>query len=78
MATIDSRAIIDAIIAGEYDDEPDLAVKIVEYTNAWGKVTWGVVYRSEARGRLGTRYEQPSEYVRHPKVIWERPVAGHP
>ncbi len=72
MATIDAREIIDAIIAGksDYPDEP-LAVKIVEYTNAWGNVTWGVVFADEPYP-FNRRYETPTEYVRNPRVIWER------
>ena len=74
MATIDSRAIIDDIIAGRYEDDTDLVVKIVEYTNAWGKVTWGVVYRDEvaAGPAVGNRYEVPSDFIRQPRVIWRR------
>ena len=71
MATIDTKAVIDDIIAGKYDDDEDLAVKVVEYTNAWGGVTWGVVYRREP-AHAQTRYELPTPWVRNPKVIWRR------
>lgn len=76
MATIDSKDFIDRLIAGnglldgeleDYDNPP--AIKIVEYTNAYGTVTWGVVFKGES-GK--NRYEIPTDYVRNPKVIWER------
>lgn len=70
MATIDSKQIIDDIIAGKYDNYPGepRAIKIVEYTNAWGKRTWGVVHAGEDQ----YRYERETEYVRDPVVIWRR------
>jgi hypothetical protein len=72
MATIDSKEIIDDIIAGKYDDDHDLVIKIVEYTNAWGNVTWGCVYSCEAAMGMASRYEIPSNFVQNPKVIWRR------
>ena len=69
MATIDSKKIIDEIILAngkQYDDEPQV-VKIIAYTNAWGKVTYGVVW--EGDGDLG-RYEVETPFVQNPQVIW--------
>jgi len=73
MATIDSRAAIDNIIAhngAEYADEPPV-VMIVEYLNGWGKSAWGVVFENEGMWGL-TRYLEETEYVRNPRVIWRR------
>lgn len=73
MATIDSKAIIDDIIAGKYDDDADLVVKIVQYTNAWGGIAYGCVYRSEARDPYyGNRYEIETAFINNPVVIWRR------
>jgi hypothetical protein len=48
-------------------------VRIVEYTNAWGGRCWGEVYQAEAdAGRLH-RYEQVSDHIKDPVVIWTRP-----
>lgn len=71
MATIDSRGMIDETIAANgkmYEDEEPV-VKIVEYTNAWGKVTWGVIFEGEDLNRY-----HESEFIRQPKTIWERKV----
>jgi len=78
MATIDTRSLIDLLIAnnGYYPQEPDdigtpdpRVIKIVEYTNAYGKVTWGIVYEIE-NPVMQMRYEIETEYVRNPRVIW--------
>lgn len=44
MATIDSKALIDQIIAtdGYYEDDPRVYM-IVEYTNANNNQTWGIL-----------------------------------
>ena len=75
MATIDYKDIVDTLIENngvwpdlEPGEEEPKAVKIVEYTNAWGKTTWGVVFENEADPN---RYERASEFVNNPKVIWE-------
>lgn len=84
MATIDNKAIIDKLIAGngvytEENDDPDYpypdpaAVKIIEYTNREGRTTWGVVFETERR-ESHDRYEEETEYVRNPRVIWRRKV----
>jgi hypothetical protein len=93
MATFDDKATIDKIIAGNGWSDPSYAVdgedgpadppviKIVEYTNAEGRQTWGVVFENELRlrnrdgSRVADRYEVPTQYVRNPKVIWRRAIA---
>lgn len=76
MATINSKELIDAIIAhnGWHDDEdhdaPDnpRVSKIVEYTNSYGVVTWGVTFIGDGRE---DKYLLETVYVRSPKVIWD-------
>lgn len=90
MATIDSRDFVNAIIAGngwphvdgkpqsdEDKQAPDnpAVIKIVEYTNAWGKTAWGIVFASDPKHMWG-RYEEHTRYVQNPKVIWERVSEG--
>ena len=79
MATIDSRTVIDRIIrkhGREYADGPDV-VKIVEYTTPEGKRTWGVVWANESP-QMQDRYEEETEYVRSPRVIWRRDAPTNP
>jgi hypothetical protein len=68
MATIDSKNIIDDIIAkdGYYEDDPR-AFMIVEYTNSYGNQTWGVTWVND---RAKYRYLQETAFVKNPKVIW--------
>lgn len=72
MATIETKAIIDAVIAknGWSDDpkEPRVAL-IVEYETVSGKTVWGVTWINDGMtSRL--KYMVPSEYVNNPRVIW--------
>ncbi len=70
MATVNSRDIVDRIIAGNGiypGDEDLLVIKIVRYTNAWGKIAYGLVYERDGDH---DRYERETEYVRAPEVIW--------
>ena len=71
MATIDSKEIIDDIIAsdGYYEGDPRVYM-IVEYTNFEGRQTWGVTWVNEHPSSK-LRYLQETEYVRSPKVIWQ-------
>lgn len=78
MATFDNKEMVDRMIAGDGwlpecgdHDAPDNppAVRIVEYTNFEGRLAWGVVFRGD---RDPYRYERPTEYVRKPRVIWEK------
>jgi len=70
MSTIDDKKIIDDIIKanGYYMDDPQVYM-IVEYTNAYGRVTWGVTWSNE-HPKSRTRYLDETEYVRNPRVIW--------
>lgn len=65
MATI-SKELADKLVSqdGYYSDDPR-AIRIMEYTTAWGKQAYGVEYP----GQLG-KYS-PSEYINDPKVYWE-------
>jgi hypothetical protein len=76
--TVDSQEMINTFIAcnglypGDEDNPQGPAVRIVQYTNAWGKRTHGVVFEAEARtGRL-FRYEQVSDHIKDPVVVWTR------
>ena len=74
MATIDDKSIIDAIIAAngdQYPGEEPPVRSITEYTNAWGNVTWGVVWEGEHPSQL-ERYMVETVWVRNPRRIWER------
>lgn len=70
MATIDSKDIIDNIIAnkGFYEGDPQVYM-IVEYINAYGNKTWGVTWCNEQKQRK-TRYLEESQFINKPKVIW--------
>lgn len=69
MATINDKKLIDELIAnnGYYEDDARVA-QIVEYTNYYGVVTWGVTWQNQVGIR---KYELPTVYVRNPKVIWK-------
>jgi hypothetical protein len=70
MATIDSKHIIDELIANNGECEGDSPVRmIVEYTNAYGNKTWGVTWMDE---RYWDRYLLETEFVKAPKVIFYR------
>jgi len=77
--TIDYPEMIEEIIAGNgfYPGDEKLpagpVVRIVQYTNAWGKRTHGVVYEAEARAGKLHRYEQVSDHIKDPVVVWVRP-----
>lgn len=70
MSTIDSRRIIDEIIAkdGYYETDPRVAL-IVEYTNASGRRTWGVTWSNEPVERQ-RRYLDETQFVGEPRIIW--------
>lgn len=72
MATIDSKEMIDNLIKnnGKFEDDP-LVYRIVEYTNAFGNITWGVTWVNES-SKARDRYLIETEYVRSPKSIWCR------
>lgn len=64
MSTV-SKEIADAIIAGEYEDDPP-ALKIVKYLNAWGGDSYGVIYVGQDPDKYA-----PSDYIRNPTIYWE-------
>lgn len=73
MATLDSLDLVLQIIAmngGPDPDNPDdpIAVRITAYTNYEGRTCWGVVFHNEPIDR----YQEATEYVRNPRIIWER------
>ena len=76
MATIDSKEIIDSLIVnnGYFEDDPRVYM-IVEYTNFNDKTAWGVTWSNELY-YLVERYLEETEYVRHPKIIWQ--ASDHP
>lgn len=65
MATI-GKELADKIkdASGYYSDDPRV-MRIVEYTNSWGNLSYGIEYGHE----IG-RYAE-SEFVRNPRVYWE-------
>lgn len=80
MATIDSQDIIDVLLAndgiypGDGIEPPDPpVVRIVQYTNGFGDRTHGIVYEREAKLGMLHRYEQESEFISDPVVIFRRP-----
>jgi hypothetical protein len=79
VATIDNEDIIRALIKGNgvYPGDEGIpqgpVVRIVQYTNAHGVRTYGVVYEREAQMGMLYRYDRESEFVRDPAVIFERP-----
>jgi hypothetical protein len=80
--TVDSPEMVDRFIAGngyypgDENHPQGPAVRIVQYTNAWGKRTHGVVFEADARAGQLHRYEQVSEHISDPVVVWTR--AGWP
>jgi hypothetical protein len=74
MATIDNKKMIDEIIAnnGYYEGDPRIYM-IVEYTNVYGNITWGVTWENEP-AQYRERYLQETQYVNNPRVIWKQGV----
>ena len=65
MGTV-SKSIADRVIAGEFAAEDGWPVRIVEYDNQWGGVSYGIEHRECDRGRYAE-----SAFVRNPRVYWE-------
>lgn len=65
MATVDKR-LADILIAnnGYYEDDPRI-VRIIEYDNAFGGVSYGLEHVHEVG-----KYAE-SEFVRNPRVYWQ-------
>ena len=68
MPTISSKSIIDELIAdnGDYYDDPPV-VKIVQYTNKWGTISYGVIYQG-----MSLDHYAASEFIINPMTIFER------
>ena len=65
MATVNKR-IADTIAKGNgYYEDDSRVIRIVEYDNAFGGVSYGLEYK----GQLG-RYS-PSPFVMNPRVYWK-------
>lgn len=64
MGTV-TKKIADAIARGEYEDDDPR--RIVEYTNAWGGVAYGVTFGRDHPDK----YLNESNYIRNPKIYWE-------
>lgn len=73
MATINDRKFVDKIIAGngrvDLEEAPDnpWCIKIVEYTNAWGGLSYGLIFQGDDLEKYSA-----NNYIRNPKTIWER------
>jgi len=75
MATIDSKKIVDEIIAANGDLYPgegeDLITHIIAYNNAFdGREAWGLVYEGDDPDRYA-----PSPFIINPRLIFERKVS---
>ena len=72
MATIVLKELIEKLIQnnGEYEGDPPVD-KIVEYTTVSGTTVWGVVWSHEHESRKN-RYDIETEYIKKPKIIFER------
>ena len=66
MATINSKEIIEDIMAGKYPE--DKPTRIVRYTNAWGQTAYGVTFGDEDI----ERYTTPTEFIINPVIIWNK------
>lgn len=74
MATINNKEFIDNIINnngfynGIDENAPDnpRCVKIVEYINAWGNKTWGVIFQGDNLNKYNA-----SDFINQPRTIWE-------
>lgn len=73
MTTVD-KEFADKIIAGrgfyDNDDSDELGdnprcVKIIEYTNMWNKLSYGLVFKGERDKYVHT------DYVQNPHIYWE-------
>jgi hypothetical protein len=68
MPTVDSKELVDEIIAGDgyFEDDPR-CVKIVQYTNSYGpRPSYGLIYDGDDLFKYCASY-----YVRNPITIWE-------
>jgi hypothetical protein len=71
MSTVD-KAFADKIVAAKGNLYPDdlfepKITRVVEYTNAWGKLAYGMTFEQQD----ADKYMRPSEYVNSPRIYWE-------
>lgn len=62
MSTVDKN-IADQIVAGKFPE--DGAQEIWEYDNAFGGVSYGVIFPRDAKDKYA-----PSGFVRNPRLYW--------
>lgn len=67
MATIQAGGVLDVLLAnnGHYGDDPPV-LKIVKYTDAWGKENFGIVYASDDPDRY-----RETPYVNNPETVFK-------
>ena len=63
-----SKSIADRVVSGNgwYPGDSTPVTKIVEYDNAFGGVSYGLIYENQNPDT----YEE-TEYVRNPRTYWE-------
>jgi hypothetical protein len=68
MPTVGQK-IADELVAarGRYPGNPRV-VMIIEYDNAWGGRSYGLIYKGQALDRY-----RETDYVRKPRVYWSAP-----
>jgi len=72
VSTVD-KAFADKLVAANgqlYPDDPfePPVTRIVEYTNAWGALAYGITFERQDPDK----YMRPTEYVNSPRIYWER------
>lgn len=70
MATIDSKELVDKLIAnnGMYPGDDLAVVKIVRYNNAFnGGIAYGLIYEGEDLDRY-----HASQFINNPETVFER------
>ena len=72
MSTVD-KEFADKLVAANgqlYPDDPfePPVTRIVEYTNAWGALAYGIMFERQDQDK----YMRPTEYVHAPRVYFER------
>jgi hypothetical protein len=75
MSTVE-KEFADKIVAanGQMYSQPfePTCTRIVEYTNAWGALAYGMTFEGQDWRDDPDKYMRPSEYVISPRVYWER------
>ena len=78
MSTVD-KAFADKLASANgqlYPAEPfePPVILIVEYTNAWGNLAYGITFE----GQDQDKYMRPTDYVRSPRIYFERSQVKSP